>query len=197
MKKHTLYSTLAIAILAFAPAAVADARHRCRQQTPSPSKSTSSGSCAIPPLRRTCASSWKPSKKPIRPRFLQKGRGTQKEDQDLRARTGKQRSVLSKTAFDENDHGLLQPATRSAEGSQAKKAMLDNAFQHALADIQKVVTDIITDPSKEKGFTIAIPTSQILWHADTKLDISNEVLNRLQPETAEARREIRCTGGST
>ncbi len=49
---------------------------------------------------------------------------------------------------------------------------------NSLGDIQKVVTDIITDLAKEKGFIVAMPTSQTLY-ADPKLDISDEVLKRL------------------
>ncbi len=45
-------------------------------------------------------------------------------------------------------------------------------------EIQKAVTGIVADMAKEKGFSIAIPTSQILY-ADPKLDITDEVLKRL------------------
>ncbi len=61
---------------------------------------------------------------------------------------------------------------------QSKKAMLDNGFERALMDIQKVVSEIIVEMAKEKGFSMAIPTSQILY-ADPKMDISAEVLDKL------------------
>ena len=91
----------------------------------------------------------------------------QKEDADL----GKKRSVLSKAAFDEK-------AAAFQKEVQSKKATLDSGFEHALNDIQKVVTDVISELAKEKGFSIAVPTSQILY-GDPKLDISEEVLKRL------------------
>jgi len=97
-----------------------------------------------------------------------------KEDQDL----SKQRSVLSKTAFEDKARAFSKKATEVQKEVQAKKALLDNAFERALNDIQKAVTDIIQDIAKEKGFAIAIPTSQILY-SDSKLDISAEVLTRL------------------
>ncbi len=103
----------------------------------------------------------------------------QKEDQDL----GKKRSVLSKTAFDEKATAFRKKATDVQKEVQAKKATLDAAFEHALNDIQKVVTEVITDLSKEKGFAIAVPTSQILY-GDPKLDISDEVLKRLNQKMA-------------
>lgn len=97
-----------------------------------------------------------------------------KEDQEL----GKQKSVLSKDAFEKKVTEFRVKATGVQKDVQAKKAQLDGAFEHSLNDIQQVVTEIISDLSKEKGFTIAVPTSQILY-ADKSLDISADVLERL------------------
>ncbi|MBY0406090.1 MAG: OmpH family outer membrane protein, partial [Rickettsiales bacterium] len=98
----------------------------------------------------------------------------QKEDQEL----GKKRSVLSKQAFEEKARAFRTKATEVQKEVQAKKATLDAAFERALSDIQKVVTEVIADLAKEKNFQVAIPTSQILY-GDTKLDVSAEVLKRL------------------
>lgn len=98
----------------------------------------------------------------------------QKEDQEL----SKQRSVLAKDAFEDKVRAFRNKATEVQKDVQSKKAMLDGAFERSLNDIQKVVTDIIADLAKEKGFLLAAPTSQILY-ADKKLDISDEVLDRL------------------
>ncbi len=98
----------------------------------------------------------------------------QKEKQDL----DKKHSVLSKEAFDEKAQAFSKKVTAAQKEMQSKKAMLDNAFSRSLADIQKVVTDSITDLAKEKGFVMAVPTSEILY-GDPKLDISDEVLKRL------------------
>lgn len=98
----------------------------------------------------------------------------QKEDQEL----GKQKSVLSKAAFEEKARAFRAKATDMQKDVQSKKALLDSAFENSLNDIQKVVTEIIAELSKEKGFMVAVPTSQILY-ADGGLDISTEVLNRL------------------
>lgn len=106
--------------------------------------------------------------------ITKKEESLQKEDKEL----AKQKSVLAKAAFDEKLKAFRTKATDVQKDVQSKKTMLDSAFEHSLNDIQKVVTDIISDISKEKGFVIAIPTSQILF-ADTKLDISSEVLERL------------------
>jgi outer membrane protein len=98
----------------------------------------------------------------------------QKEDQEL----GKKRSVLSKTAFEEKARAFRNKATEVQKEVQGKKALLDNAFEHSITEIQKVVTEIIATLAKEKGFSVAIPTSQILY-SDSKLDISGDVLTRL------------------
>ncbi len=98
----------------------------------------------------------------------------QKEDQDL----AKQQSVLSKDAFAAKAKAFRSKATDVQKEVQAKKALLDSGFEHALNDIQKSVNEIISDMAKEKGFTLAVPTSQVLY-ADDKMDISKEVLDRL------------------
>jgi Skp family chaperone for outer membrane proteins len=98
----------------------------------------------------------------------------QKEDQEL----GKQKTVLSKEAFEEKAKAFRAKATDVQKDVQSKKAMLDSAFEHSLNDIQKSVTEIIADIAKEKGFSVAVPTSQILY-ADKNLDISADVLERL------------------
>lgn len=98
----------------------------------------------------------------------------QKEEQEL----AKQKSVLSKEAFEEKTRSFRGKVTDIQKEVQSKKALLDNAYARALADIQKAVTDIIAELAKEKGFTVAIPASQLLY-AEEKLDISEEVLSRL------------------
>ncbi len=106
--------------------------------------------------------------------ITKKEEALKKEDQEL----GKQKSVLAKEAFEEKARAFRTKATEVQKEVQSKKAMLDNAFERSLGDIQKATTDIIADLAKEKGFLMAVPTSQILY-ADNKLDISAEVLKRL------------------
>jgi Skp family chaperone for outer membrane proteins len=98
----------------------------------------------------------------------------QKEDKELT----KKRSVLSKDAFEEKARAFRVKATEVQKEVQQKKSVLDGAFERSLAEIQKSVTEVIGEMSKEKGFVLAVPTSQILY-SDSKLDISAEVLARL------------------
>lgn len=106
--------------------------------------------------------------------ITKKEEALQKEDQEL----GKQRNALSKEAYEEKVRAFRNKATDVQKEVQTKKAMLDGAFERALNEIQKVVTEIIVELSKEKGFNTAIPTSQLLY-ADPKLDVTSEVLSRL------------------
>ncbi len=98
----------------------------------------------------------------------------QKEDKDL----AKQQAVLSKEAFAEKVKSFRSKATEVQKEVQAKKSLLDASQERALGEIQKTVSEIIAAMAKEKGFIIAIPTSQIMY-ADEKLDISKEVLEKL------------------
>ncbi|MDX1974343.1 MAG: OmpH family outer membrane protein [Rickettsiales bacterium] len=98
----------------------------------------------------------------------------QKEKQEI----GKQQSVLSKAAFEEKARAFSVKETEVQKEVQSKKSMLDNGFERALSEIQKATVDIVAELSKEKNFILAVPTSQILY-ADNKLDISDEVIDRL------------------
>lgn len=103
-----------------------------------------------------------------------KEESVQKEDQAL----AKQRGVLAKDAYEKKVAEFKKKVTDVQKEVQGKKAQLDGGFERALGDIQKVVTEIITEMAKEKGFVVAIPTSQILY-SDAKLDITAEVLSAL------------------
>ncbi|MEZ5691849.1 MAG: OmpH family outer membrane protein [Rickettsiales bacterium] len=109
--------------------------------------------------------------------ITKKEKELKKEDEEI----VKKKSVLSKKAFEEKVLAFRKKATATQKDVQSKKVLLDNAFQRALNDIQKNVTEIISDIAKEKGFYIALPTSQILY-ANTALDISDEVLKRLNKQ---------------
>ncbi len=102
----------------------------------------------------------------------------QKEDQEL----GKKKSVLSKEAFEEKASEFRKKVTEAQKDAQTKKVMFDNASARSSEEIQKAVTGIVAELAKEKGFVLAVssenPTSQILY-ADSKLDISAEVIKRL------------------
>lgn len=98
----------------------------------------------------------------------------QKENQEL----GKQRSVLAKDAFEQKMREFNTKASEAQRDVQSKKSMLDRGFNQAVGEIQKTVNTILEEMAKEKGFALVIPTQQILYN-DAKLDITKEVLDRL------------------
>lgn len=104
-----------------------------------------------------------------------------KKDEELRKEEqalSKQRSVLSKEAFEKKAAEFRKKATTVQKEVQSKKAALDGGFEQALGDIQKATVDVITDIAKEKGITLAVPNTQVLY-ADSKLDITDDVLEAL------------------
>jgi outer membrane protein len=111
--------------------------------------------------------------------LTKKDESLQKEEKEI---TG-QKGVLSKEAFEAKARDFRKKVTDVQRDVQNKKVMLDNAHAKALAEIQKAVTTIVAELAKEKGFLLAIPmesppTWQVLY-ADSKLDISDDVLARL------------------
>lgn len=167
--KHTLSALAAAVMLAAAPAAFADSAPANMVAVVN-IQQIMEASTAAKMVREQLES----KQKSFQAEITKKEEQLQKEEQDL----GKQQSVLSKSAFDEKVTAFRAKVNEAQKEGPAKKALLDNAFERALAQIQKATTEIIADMSKEKGFIIAVPTSQLLY-ADPKLDISDEVLKRL------------------
>lgn len=106
--------------------------------------------------------------------IAKKEEALQKEDQEL----AKQRTTLKPEEFEKKVKAFREKASATQKDVATKKATLDNAFEGAIGQIQKTVTDIINELAKEKGFVAAFPTSQMLF-AEPGLDISSEVLSRL------------------
>lgn len=98
----------------------------------------------------------------------------QKEEKALAG----QRATLSPEAFEKKVQEFRTKATGVQKDVQTKKAALDRGFEKALNNIQKEVNTIITALAKEKGFTLAIPSGQLLY-AEPGMDVTAEVLSRL------------------
>jgi outer membrane protein len=96
------------------------------------------------------------------------------EEQKLASQSG----VLSKEAFEQKREEFKEKLIKVQRDVQEKRANLDNDLSSSLGQVQAVVFEIIADLSKEKGFELAIPTSQILY-SDEGLNITEDVLKRL------------------
>jgi outer membrane protein len=89
-----------------------------------------------------------------------------------------QKAVLSPEAFDKKVKAFRMKTTSAQRDVQTKRNALDNAFLSASNDIQRAVLDIVGKMSKQRGYTIVVPTSQLIY-ADPKLDITSDVLSQL------------------
>lgn len=107
----------------------------------------------------------------------QKETALQKEDQEL----AKQRSVLSQEAFEKKYREFREKAANTQKEVRAKRASLDKGLTLALAEIQKKVGEIVTALAAEKQFRMAFSSQQVLY-TDPALDITNEVLSRLNSQ---------------
>jgi len=170
MKKTYLYSVMVAAVLAFAPVAMAADAAPANTISVVNIQQIMRDSTAAQNVREQLET----KQKTFQSEIGKKEEGLKKEDQEL----GKQRGVLSKAAFEEKASKFRAKATEVQKEVQSKKALLDSAFERSLNEIQKIVTDVISELAKEKGFSVTIPTSQILY-SDPKLDITGEVLARL------------------
>lgn len=90
----------------------------------------------------------------------------------------KQRSVLKPDAFEKKVKEFRKKEASVQREVQTKKEELDNAFANALGQVQKAVYDIVSEMAKEKGYSVVMPTTQLLW-ADPTTDITKDVLAKL------------------
>lgn len=89
-----------------------------------------------------------------------------------------QRAVLSPDAFEKKAKAFRAKANAAQKDVEAKGNELNSAVNSSLGQIQKAVFEIVSKISKDKGYSVIIPTSALLY-ADPKLDITNEVMTQL------------------
>lgn len=177
MKRFPLYFVTAAALLASASVAVA--------QTAAPAAPAAAPAAGIAFVNAQQIMNDAAASKGVREQLdakfkafqadvSKKGEQLQKEAQDL----GKQRSVLSKDAFEEKARAYRNKEADAQKEAQAKKAVLDNASGKAIGSIQKAIVDIVTDIAKERNYS-SVMLSNAAVYADPKMDISAEVLDRL------------------
>ncbi len=98
----------------------------------------------------------------------------QKNKQEL----DKQSSALAKEALQAKAKEFQAKVTEIQQQVQIKKKTLDSGYELAVAQIQKTLSEVVVELAKEKGFTVAIPSSQLLY-AEASMDITPEVTKRL------------------
>lgn len=172
MKRLTLLAIATATAMHFAPAFAEDAKPAA--VTPSIAVVNIQEIMKDSTAAKSVREQLEAKQKDFQAEITKKEEDLKKEDQEL----GKQKSVLSKEAFEKKATEFRKKAAEMQKEVQSKKALLDSGFENALNDIQKSVSDVISELAKEKGFNVAIPSSQILY-SDPKMDISKEVLDRL------------------
>ncbi|MBM3580002.1 MAG: OmpH family outer membrane protein [Alphaproteobacteria bacterium] len=88
------------------------------------------------------------------------------------------KSVLSQEAFEAETMKFEKKFDDIKTFIDKKQNSLKKASLEAMSKVNDKIKDIITDISKEKELDIIMPASQTLYY-DDKLDITEEVLNRL------------------
>jgi len=89
-----------------------------------------------------------------------------------------QKAVLSPDAFAKKAKEFRASVDAAQKDAQDQRHAFDNASNNASFQIEKQLLDIVGKLSKERGYTVVLPTSQLLY-ADPKLDITTEVLSQL------------------
>lgn len=103
-----------------------------------------------------------------------KEKALQQEDQTL----AKQRTNLSQEAFGQKVEAFRQKALGVRQEIQQKRAQLDKGFEGALTKIQDTTLAIVKEVANEKGLKLVVSSSTVLY-SDSAMDITPEVLNRL------------------
>ena len=96
-----------------------------------------------------------------------------------------QKNILSKEALAEKQKSFIKQINDVRSGVQKKKVKLDKAYKKALAEIQKAMLAVVEQMATEKGFNLAIPTTQLIY-AEANMDITSEVLTRLDKKLPKA-----------
>jgi len=96
------------------------------------------------------------------------------EDQAL----AKQQGSVDKAAFEQKVKDFRTKAANAQREVQQKKLAVDKALAGSLEDIQENVMQIVKEVAAEKKISVVVSGAQVLY-AEPSLDITDEVLNRL------------------
>ena len=90
----------------------------------------------------------------------------------------RQRAILSSQAFAKRRNDYEEQARKAQVDFQQRKRRIDNAYGAAMRVIQKSMVVAAAKIAEERNFDIVLPKSLVLL-ADQKLDITGEVLRRI------------------
>ena len=90
----------------------------------------------------------------------------------------KQRGVLSEEKFNLKVLEFNKKVSKTQKEMQNKKSALEEAHSKAIAQVHKSTIDVITELSKQYGFNIVFPSSQVLF-VESNMNITLEVITKL------------------
>lgn len=93
----------------------------------------------------------------------------------------RQRAILSPQAFAKRRNAYEETARTAQVDFQRRKRQLDDVYGAAMRTIQKSMVVAAAKVAEERNFDIVLPKSLVLL-ADQKLDITGEVLRRIDKD---------------
>ena len=127
----------------------------------------------------------------LRKYFLEVENSLRDEQKDL----SKKRSIVTAEAFEQRARSLKEKAQSAQKLAQTSNQKLKKSFDQAMDKVQKELLRIVAEVAEESGVGVVLFRSAIVI-AVKKLDISKEVLRRLNKKLPEVKVRFETIKGS-
>ena len=127
----------------------------------------------------------------LRKYFLEVENSLREEQKDL----SKKRSIVTAEAFEKRARKLKEKAQSAQKLAQTSNQKLKKSFDQAMDKVQKELLRIVAEVAEESGVGVVLFRSAIVI-AVKKLDISKEVLQRLNKKLPEVKVRFETIKGS-
>ena len=127
----------------------------------------------------------------LRKYFLEVENSLRDEQKDL----SKKRSIVTAEAFEQRARNLKEKAQSAQKLAQTSNQKLKKSFDQAMDKVQKELLRIVAEVAEESGVGVVLFRSAIVI-AVKKLDISKEVLQRLNKKLPEVKVRFETIKGS-
>ena len=127
----------------------------------------------------------------LRKYFLEVENSLRDEQKDL----SKKRSIVTAEAFEQRARNLKEKAQSAQKLAQTSNKKLKKSFDQAMDKVQKELLRIVAEVAEETGVGVVLFRSAIVI-AVKKLDISKEVLQRLNRKLPEVKVRFEMVKGS-
>ena len=127
----------------------------------------------------------------LRKYFLEVENSLRDEQKDL----SKKRSIMTAEAFEQRARNLKEKAQSAQKLAQTSNQKLKKSFDQAMDKVQKELLRIVAEVAEETGVGVVLFRSAIVI-AVKKLDISKEVLQRLNKKLPEVEVRFEMVKGS-